>query len=216
MSGHQFERRGRLRAVGRGRGAALTGVLLLTGWLRPGPALAADPDWPCQQRLVPEIAAGMIWSGPPLASVAGGADDPQIRHLAAELAARRTPLEQATAEIDQFARGLPAGQKKEQLTRLFAETLAIVNRDRSSIVGGIRKYARNQQALAERISAANDQLAALAGDRIQERDALVAQRDWDMRIYGDRRTSLSYLCEQPVLLEQRAYALARAIAGHLE
>ena len=44
----------------------------------------------------------------------------------------------------------------------------------------------------------------------------MAQRDWDMRIYGDRRSSLSYLCEQPVLLEKRAFVVAKAIAAHLE
>jgi hypothetical protein len=44
----------------------------------------------------------------------------------------------------------------------------------------------------------------------------MARRSWDMRLYEDRRDSLTYLCEQPVLLEQRAFALARAIAGHLE
>ena len=39
------------RAAARAAGAAATG---------------ADPDWPCVQRLVPEIAAAMIWTGPPL------------------------------------------------------------------------------------------------------------------------------------------------------
>jgi septal ring factor EnvC (AmiA/AmiB activator) len=198
------------------RMASLTGLWILTSWLLPAAAIAADPDWPCQQRLVPDIAAAMIWSGPPLDSTATAADDPEIRHLAGNLAARRTPLEQATAEIDQFARGLPAGHKNEQLTRLFAETLAILNHDRSSIIGGIKKYAHGQEALAQRISATNEKLAQLAIDQAQERDALAAQREWDMRIYSDRRSSLSYLCEQPVLLEKRAFTLARAIAAHLE
>ena len=94
--------------------------------------------------------------------------------------------------------------------------MALINDDRSSIIGGIRKYARGQQALAERVAASNAQLANLAADQVKEREALIAQRSWDMRIYDDRRSSLAYLCEQPVLLDQRAFALARAIAGHLE
>ncbi len=44
----------------------------------------------------------------------------------------------------------------------------------------------------------------------------MAQRGWDLRLYEDRSDSLAYLCEQPVVLEQRAFALARAIAKHLE
>ena len=51
---------------------------------------------------------------------------------------------------------------------------------------------------------------------ILKRDTLRAERDWDIRIFEDRRQSLVYLCEQPVLLEQRAFALARAIASHME
>ncbi len=195
---------------------ALAGLLVLMAAARS--EAAEDPDWPCQQRLVPEIAAGMIWSGPPLASAAADADADAatIRHLAGVLAARRTPIEQASAQIDDFAKGLPAGDKNARLTRLFAATLEIINHDRGAIVGGIKKYARGQQALAQRISASNERLGQLAADQAQERDALMAEREWDMRIYGDRRSSLSYLCEQPVLLEKRAFALARAIADHLE
>lgn len=216
MTSHELTRTGGFLALRGGALAALAGLLILAIGARPGAAAAEDPDWPCQQRLVPEIAAGMIWPGPPLDSVAEAADDATIRGLAAELAARRTPLEQASAQIDAFASGLAAGQKNARLTRLFAETLAIINRDRSSIIGGIKKYSHGQRALAERITTTTEQLTQLASDRVEERDALVAQRDWDMRIYGDRRSSLSYLCEQPVLLEQRAFALARVIAGHLE
>ena len=134
----------------------------------------------------------------------------------AELAARRVPLEQAAAQVEQFARGLAAERKNEQLTRLFARTLEIINRDRSSIVQGIKKYARGQRALADRITARNEQLIGLAAGQALERDALLAERDWELRIYEDRRAAQGYLCEQPVLLEQRAFALARAIAGHLE
>jgi septal ring factor EnvC (AmiA/AmiB activator) len=204
-----------LRAIAGGCAAALVGLLSLPA-APPAAAAAATAEWPCQQRLVPEIAAGMIWSGPPLTSVPAEVDDPTIRHLAGELAARRTPLDQASAQIDAFAQGLAPEHRKEQLTQLFAATLAIINHDRGSIIGGISKYAHGQQALADRITASNEQLAQLAADQVQERDALTAQREWDMRIYGDRRSSLSYLCEQPVLLEKRAYAVAKAIAAHLE
>jgi len=194
-------------------------LLLLTLLLQGAPAAAAataeDADWPCVQRLVPEIAAAMIWSGPPLEQVEAEAS-PALAELAGELAARRVPLPDAEAQIETFAGTLAADQKAAQLTRLFADTLAIINRDRSSIIEGIRKFARNQQALAERITAGNEQLSELAPEQITERDALMARRSWDMRLYEDRRDSLTYLCEQPVLLEQRAFALARAIAGHLE
>ena len=38
---------------------------------------------------------------------------------------------------------------------------------------------------------------------------------WDTRIYQDRQKSLTYVCESPVILEQRAFAVARMIAAEL-
>ena len=35
--------------------------------------------------------------------------------------------------------------------------------------------------------------------------------DWDMRIYEERERSLTYVCEVPVLYEQRAFAIAKLI-----
>jgi hypothetical protein len=167
------------------------------------------------QRLVPEIAPAVIWSGPPLDSAATGAS-PTIDQLAGELAARRVPLEQAEQHVGAFADTLAPERKEAQLTQLFARTLEIINRDRTSIIKGIKKYARGERALAETIREKNERLSKLAADQVQQRETLIAERDWDVRIYDDRRSSLSYLCEQPVLLEQRAFALARTIAGHLE
>ena len=193
----------------------LLAALLVAASLPAAAATVEHPDWPCIQRLVPEIAPGMIWAGPPLDSVEGQAN-PVIDQLAGELAARRVPLEAAEAQVEDFARTLADEQKDEQLTRLFARTLEIINSDRSSIIQGITKYARGQRALAETITEKNERLSELPRDQVVERDTLIAERDWDIRIYDDRERSLTYLCEQPVLLEQRAFTLARTIASHLE
>ena len=198
-----------------GRSLIVGLALLWSAGAQPLAAAGEDPDWPCVQRLVPEIAPGMIWAGPPLDAV-DGEPRPAVDALASELAARRVPLDQAKAQVERFAATLQGGQKDEQLTRLFARTLDDINRDRSSIIQGIRKFARGQRTLAERINARNDELSALGPDQVVERDALLAEQGWDLRVYEDRRSSLGYLCEQPVLLEQRAFALARTIAGHLE
>ncbi|HLT03262.1 MAG TPA: hypothetical protein VK001_13845 [Geminicoccaceae bacterium] len=178
-------------------------------------ATGEDPDWPCIQRLVPKIAPAVIWPGPPIEEVNGPAD-PQISALARELAARRVPIDEAKAQIEEFAASLPDEQKNEQLTRLFVRTLEIINGDRSSIIDGIKEYARGQRALAERINQKNERLIEMPKDQVLERETLIAERDWDVRIYDDRAQSLTYLCEQPILLEQRAFELARAIAQHVE
>jgi hypothetical protein len=183
----------------------------------PGALTAAgeDPDWPCTQRLVPEIAPAVIWAGPPLDSVTAQ-PSPTIDQLAGELAARRVPLAEAEQHVGTFADTLAPERKEAQLTQLFARTLEIINRDRGSIIKGIKKYARGERALADTIRDKNERLSKLPADQVQQRETLIAERDWDVRIYDDRRSSLSYLCEQPVLLEQRAFALARTIVSHLE
>jgi hypothetical protein len=49
-------------------------------------------------------------------------------------------------------------------------------------------------------------------DRIEELEDTLA---WETRIFRDRAQSLTYVCETPVLLEQRAFAIARLIAARL-
>jgi hypothetical protein len=164
---------------------------------------------------VPEIAPAVVWAGPPLDS-ADAEPSPTIDRLAEELAARRVPLEEAEIQVEDFAETLDAQQKDAQLTLLFARTLEVINRERTSIIQGIKNYSKGERALAETITEKNERLRELPADRILERQALMAERDWDIRIYDDRRSALPYLCEQPVLLEQRAFALGRAIASHLE
>ena len=41
-------------------------------------------------------------------------------------------------------------------------------------------------------------------------------RQWDLRVFEDRQRVLRQICEQPVRLEQRAFALSRALQAELE
>ena len=44
---------------------------------------------------------------------------------------------------------------------------------------------------------------------------LEEQQLWDTRIYDEREQSLVFVCEQPVLLEQRLFRIGREIMAHL-
>ncbi len=85
-----------------------------------------------------------------------------------------------------------------------------------------RLRSMGQAALAARIKAQARKLNALRsagtpdGGRRKRIDALEKQLLWDTRIFDEREQSLRYVCEAPVLLEQRLFALARAIMAHLE
>ncbi|MDJ0935196.1 MAG: hypothetical protein QNI93_07325 [Kiloniellales bacterium] len=195
-------------------------ALLAAGLLvLAGPAVAAtsaDPDWPCVQRKVPEVSAGMVWAGPPVEELEQSwKDDAEVSQLAGTLAARRTDIEAAKTAIADFATALGA-DRNERLTLLFAATLDIINRERASIISGIGRYTRRQRALADKIGRVDGEIKALPASDRERREELEQQRLWDTRIYEDRERSLTYICEQPVLLEQRVFTLAREIMGHLQ
>lgn len=192
------------------------------------PAVAADfsdPDWPCVQRKVVNLSWGMMWTGLPIdESLGDWRDDPEIRALAETIAVRRTPIEEAEARIAAFADGL--GEDRERrLALLFKAAFELIDRERAQIVNGIGRYARKQAGLAERIDEARIEFAALTEaeraaegedlDRLDRIEELEDQIAWDTRIFDERQRSLTYVCESPVLLEQRAFALARAIMAHL-
>jgi hypothetical protein len=200
--------------------AVLASLLILANMAPAGAQPAHDPDWPCVQRLVPELSAGMMWSGPPLDASNDWERDPELAKLAGQLAARRTSLDQAEAVITEYAEDLSPDARAEKLGTLFTGVLELINSERSRMIASIKSYARNQRQLAERITQENRRLDQLerdpqAGPQTEPAE-LRSQRDWDLRIYDDRNRALRQVCDQPVQLEQRAFALARAIQNRIE
>ncbi|MCZ0961991.1 hypothetical protein [Paracoccus benzoatiresistens] len=186
--------------------------------LAAGPALAAtgaDPTWPCVQRKQPHLSLGQLWTGPvPDDRIAELARDPQIDALAARLEQRRLPMEQAEAAIADFA----AQADDARLTALMVAIFNKIEPDRSALIAGIARYGQSQVDLARRIEerrAAMAELEAAADPDFDAIDAAEEALDWEQRIFTERQQSLTYVCETPVILEQRAFALGRAIAGHL-
>ncbi|MBM3603531.1 MAG: hypothetical protein FJX25_01955 [Alphaproteobacteria bacterium] len=194
-------------------------VSLLIALLAAGPAFGAagtDPDWPCIQRKQPHLSLGQVWTGPaPDDGTSALVRDPQIDQLAARLEQRRLPLDQAEAQIAEFA----ASADEARLTALMQAIFDRIERDRSALIAGIARYGRAQLTLAERIEARRARMAELEAAETPDFDALDAEEealDWDQRIFTERQQSLTYVCETPVILEQRVFALGRAIASHLD
>ena len=105
---------------------------------------------------------------------------------------------------------------------LSALMLAIFDRvepHRAALMDGIARYGRKQVDLAARIEGHRHEMARLEAIDPPDFDAIDAQEeqlDWDMRIFQDRQQALTYVCETPVILEQRVFALGRAIAAGLK
>lgn len=188
----------------------------------PGPAQAADPrfpDWPCVQAKVPEISLVAVWSGPPLdRAMDTWDDDPEIKSLVARLAARRTPLAEAEDAIRTFITGTPE-QRQDRATRLFAGLFVTLNRERTEVMNGIERFTRRQRTFAEGIREETQRLRELqdAADADPAKVAdLGARLEWDTRMFEERRKTTNYVCEVPVIIDKRLFALGRAIQQALE
>lgn len=219
---------------------ALPASALFVGELAAQPP-THDEDWPCIQRKVPEMKPAQVWAGPPLdEALRSWRSDSEIAALVSHLAARRLPTEEAQAEIAEFAEAAGA-EKNEKLTLLFAGLFQRLNNERGRVVAGIERYAQNQHSLAESIKDTRQQLAAQQGEgprrdgsvttpRRDGVDATPSDLDdnlrfaseldeklyWDTRIYDERHRALTYVCDSPVMIEQRIFALGRAIQQHLD
>jgi hypothetical protein len=176
-------------------------------------------DWPCQQILVDRISAAAVWSGPPIDNVAWKSD-PAVAALAAQLAARRTPLDEAERLVGDFAQAQVAN-KSNKLTAVFAGVFETLNDERAQVIEGLRRFGAKQREFAAAIRAESQasqtsatQSADNRGDQAQ--DAAAQKLQWDMRLFDERRQSLAFVCESPTLIEQRLFALAKIIERNLQ
>jgi hypothetical protein len=178
---------------------------------------AADPrypDWPCMQAKVPDISVAAIWDGPPIEQGAESwQSEPEIKDLVARLAARRTPIEEAQTSIGQFLSG-DAAAKADKGKLLFAGLFETLNRERTEIMNGLERLARSEKELAEQIrsdtSALHESQDKSPPDQSRI-DELATRVEWKMRIFEDRRKSIRYACEVPIIIEKRLFALSRVI-----
>ena len=183
----------------------------------PAVSNAADPrypDWPCVQAKVPEISVAAVWDGPPIEPVANDwRDEPRIKDLVARLAARRTPMDEARQSIGEFVTG-DATSKADKGRRLFSALFETLNNQRSEIMTGIERLARSEKGLAEQIRSDTSALHELQDRSPSDQsqiDELATRVAWNARIFEDRRKSIRYACEVPVVIEKRLFALSRAI-----
>jgi hypothetical protein len=196
---------------------ALLSIVCATAAALPAPASAADPrdpDWPCAQPKVPQMSVASVWDGPSIADVGNSwQDDPKIQDLVARLAARRTPLDDAEKAIAGFITGSDT-ERRDKAKKIFAGVFDTLNQQRSEVMSGIERVARKEKELADKIRTDVIALRELQDRPDQDQSkisVLATQVEWSTRIFDDRRKSIRYVCEVPTIIEQRVFALGRAI-----
>lgn len=200
----------------------IVALLLLAACARPGVSFAADPrypDWPCAQAKVPEVSLAAVWAGPPLDDVADKwKDDPKVSALVARLAARRTPLDEAEKAIADFLAG-SASEKATMGKMLFAGLFDTLNAQRTSVMTGLERVTRKQREAADKVRSDTLALQAMQDDPSRDQakvDDLGNQLVWETRIFEDRNRVIKFVCEVPTAIDQRLFALGRAIQQDMQ
>lgn len=179
----------------------------------------AQPDWPCKQVRVPNMALGGVWTGPPLdAALKRWREDPTVADLVARIGPRRTPMDEAERLIADFAKS--AGDKRnERLTTLFAGVYERMNDERRDIVNGLDRFGRRLKEMAEKTREETQALRDLQDRTPADPDAVRKASEalqWRLRLFEEQRRMIGFVCESPALIEQRFGALARAIIAAME
>jgi hypothetical protein len=190
------------------------GLMLLWASAAGAAAPGADPDWPCQQALVPVLSAGMLWSGPSLTEAGDWHADPAAVALVQRIAPRDVPVEEGEAAINAFIATLGA-DKAAHVTRVFAGLLDETNRERGEVIDRLKDLAQRQRSLAGLIDRLTSELdAAPPGDDPARAD-LQQRFDFTSRSYAELQRTMRYACEVPRTLDARLGAYAHALAAAL-
>ena len=174
-----------------------------------------DPDWPCQQIKTPTFSLASIWAGPPLdLNSQSWRSESDVADLEAQMAQRRVPIADVEAAIADF-KAKAGADADAKLLRAFAAAFTDLSQQRSQIIEGLDRIGRRQEALADRIRAENEAFQK-SSDQNRDGEAPTGGDSqerllWDLRIFNDRRQTVTYVCEAPTLIEQRIGEIARAV-----
>jgi hypothetical protein len=134
-----------------------------------------------------------------------------------KLGARRTPLDEAEKDINQFLAG--SADKVGAGKLLFAGLFDTLNAERSSVMSGLERVMRKQRDAADKIRSdtltLQDLQSASPPDQSKV-DGLSNQLLWETRIFEDRRRVVKFVCEVPTTIDQRLFALGRVIQQETE
>ncbi|PNE12227.1 MAG: hypothetical protein CR217_04605 [Beijerinckiaceae bacterium] len=200
-------------------------LIVLTVTLEAASLVAAEQksdlterNWPCHQILVGQLSLAAVWSGPSIEGLAWR-NDQAVADIVATLAARRTPLEAAERAIEDFAQSQGASKTKK-LVAVFAGLFETLNDERTQVIAGLLRFGAKQKELAGKIRTENARSREAPGKEPrasrQGEETVARDLEWDLRVFDERRQSLTYVCETPALIEQRLFALARVIQRRLE
>jgi len=190
----------------------MVGMLAIALIAAAGPH-TQDPDWPCQQRLVPKLTAAAYWNGP-LDVQGHWQADPEVAALVQNLAPRRVTVEDGLKAIAGFAK-TRSGDRMHQLALVFRGLLEETDRERADLIDRLKQIGRRQRELAELAAELARELDSIppdaTGEAAAKRTDLQQRHDFTTRNFEEVQRTIRYACEAPVRLDARLGVWARAL-----
>lgn len=181
---------------------------------RSAPMRGEDPDWPCQQRLVPRLAAAAYWNGVLPEKLGDWQTDPEVAALVRRLAPRQVSTEEGLTAIADFVKTL-SGDHGRRLALVFQGLLDESNRERAGLIEELKEIGRRQRELSDLVARLASALNAIPPDATGEAGAkradLVQRHDFTARNFEEIQRTIRYACETPIELDARLGAWARAV-----
>ncbi|HEX3524172.1 MAG TPA: hypothetical protein VHT52_19040 [Stellaceae bacterium] len=181
---------------------------------RAAPPRAEDPDWPCQQRLVPKLTAAAYWSGPALEGLGDWRADPGVADLVRRLAPRGVSTQEGLSEIAAYARSV-SNDRPRRLALVFRGLLEETDRERAGLIEELKEIGRRQRELADLVARLATELNAIppdaGGEAAAKRIDLQQRHDFTARNFEEIQRTIRYACETPVELDARLGTWARAL-----
>jgi len=188
-------------------------TLLVAG---PVSAQSVDPEWPYVQALIPEVALAVMWPNVIEESKLGKwRDNDQVAQLAEALGDIPAFTDKEEKLIAEFVKLQPQEQLTDSLDQLAEGVMSVANRLRSRYISGIKRYTRQQIAIASQVEQSLNKLAELGDDQSPERTELEESLTWHERVYDQREQAITSLCERPVELEEKLSSVMRNLSMHL-
>lgn len=183
-----------------------TALLLLhpVGAQAPG----APEWWPCIQRYVPKLSVGRFWEGG-LEENNNWHENKEIVDLARRISDRDISTQESLADVRAFMAS--NGEQQNKVEDLLRATQQTVNEQRDRIIDGINRFAKRQHMMIRRIEQQTKDMENPELTQAQLED-LEARQKWDIRVFEEREGMITYLCEQPVLMAKKFFAVGRAVA----
>lgn len=199
------------------------GLIMVAILITPAAGISqdkVDPDWPCIQAYVPEVAAAVVWPEPIDENIAGSwRKDDKLKPVVRDFGSLEIFTDADRERLVAFAESIPEEQRIDTYNRVADGIVIRFNQRRREYFKGIRKFTRQQIAVASTIESHLNELADLEGKTdaasMQRKQDLEETTAWQQRIFDRREGAITLLCETPVELETVMGDILRELAQFL-